>query len=676
MSTFDGASVRKMDYRQTQIAAMEPEYKVPASWAEGPVQNRFRKVTDKCCLIIFLIFFVFLLATGIYAFIKADPKGIRKVYDSSSNVCGEGAAVDYPLLYLQTFTAPYVSVCVKSCPSFDYNAIKYGSTANGSLKAFEFNAQYAGLSHTKLVDMTEVEAFGFNADWVNGYFTKSQWDAYLASFNVDCLTNNQVSSCKQSGKFHIYDSYPVLNTFCEPLSPKAGLLFNRVESKLDNGNIGDMVFALPIFGYTALLALGISLIFLIVVTCCPWLITWLIFIGTGALLITAGGVIIASMAYTGPLNDSLNPLRVKYLQFFIAYKVPLIIFGVVLIFAGLMVFILMCKHRKSISAAIPLIKIASRTTLKNPLLILLSVFILALQFLVLFLELLTIIKIYALGTEVRDVTDGSPFVTYEDSPFQKFLLVVHAFGLYWLIVVLNNFNDFVCSAIAVNFYWFSKIENIRVFCHTLGHSIGTIAMSIFILPTLVIKICFGWLDFLTSSDSPNCFQRAIRGVLCPCCWLYENFVDVISESAFAVVYMGSENFWPANKRFYYLSEKYYDLSSTISFAGILFQGVGKALIVIGSAAFGYTLYKRDIQYQQNIDNIALLVFVCGLIGFAVGSLFVNLFSTTYDSMVACFLVEQNIQDMTGRAITNCPPEVKQVLDDLRAEKNSNYHPLV
>lgn len=75
--------------------------------------------------------------------------------------------------------------------------------------------------------------------------------------------------------------------------------------------------------------------------------------------------------------------------------------------------------------------------------------------------------------------------------------------MYWLIVFLNNFNDYICSAIAVNYYWTAKIQNMRVFCHTLGHTIGTIALTIVILPACIIKSIFCWLEFFVDVDKPN-----------------------------------------------------------------------------------------------------------------------------------------------------------------------------
>ena len=685
MNNFDRVENAPRDDRQQLIAELEPECKCPVSWADGPVRNAYRKVTDKCCLVLFVLYLLAMIGTGIYAYVNSDPRGINKVYDSSGNICGEGKAADYPLLYMQTFSEPYKSVCVKECPQFDYNQIKYNATGVSTypdgteipeLYIRDFNSKHAGLSHTSSRDIHEKEAFDFNEGWVNGYFTRDQWNSYLGSDGVECLPNNEIKDCNYNpNSFYVYDSYPVSGIFCAPLSPKAGLLFNKVSNKFDNGDIGDMMFALPLFGWVALAALGMSLVFLIVITCCTRLITWFLIFSLGVLFIAFGGVIIANYAYTGPLNDSWNALRVKYLEYLIVHKPYLLTLAACMILFGLITFIIMCKHRKSINIAIPMIIIASRSTLKNSLLIFLSIFIMAAQLFVFFIEVFIVLKIYAMGVEKRDSAAGSPFVTYETNSESHALIVLHVFGAYWLITVLNNFNDFVCAAIGVNYYWGSQIENMRIFCHSLGHNIGSVAWSILLLPIMLIKLAFGWIDWLTSSDHPNAFQRGVRKILCPCCWFYERFIDVISESYFAITYIGSENFWPANKRYYYLSEKYYDQSSTISFVGGLFSLVAKLLIVIATLAIGYSIYKESIEYQQNIDNIGLLFVLFALVGFFVGSLFVNLFATTYDSMLTCYLVELNIQDTSGRAITKCPEELREVMREMKQEKDAGYNRL-
>ena len=119
-----------------------------------------------------------------------------------------------------------------------------------------------------------------------------------------------------------------------------------------------------------------------------------------------------------------------------------------------------------------------------------------------------------------------------------------------------------------------------------------------------------------------------------------------------------------------------DEVSTISIVGNMFSLIGKLLITLATVAIAYSIYKESIEYQQNIDNIGLLFFISALIGFFVGSLFINLFSTTYEAFFTCFLIQQNIQDLSpnqGGAIdSNCPEELRRTLRELRQERSGAY----
>lgn len=125
---------------------------------------------------------------------NSNANDLTRIYDSEDNVCGEGATADFPFLFMQNFDAPYKSVCVKECPQFDYNAIKYNIPYNGDtsknpdydkpLDYENFSKNFAGLSHTKDLNFNEKEAFAFNADWVNGYFTEEQFNTYKNSIPI------------------------------------------------------------------------------------------------------------------------------------------------------------------------------------------------------------------------------------------------------------------------------------------------------------------------------------------------------------------------------------------------------------------------------------------------------------------------------------------------------------
>lgn len=94
---------------------------MPVEWRFGPIKDVHRRVTDKTCLLFFILYLISMIITGAWGLSRASNVPFYKVYDSSRNVCGEGRAKDFPLLYMQTFSKPYRSVCVRACPSFDYN---------------------------------------------------------------------------------------------------------------------------------------------------------------------------------------------------------------------------------------------------------------------------------------------------------------------------------------------------------------------------------------------------------------------------------------------------------------------------------------------------------------------------------------------------------------------------
>ncbi len=215
MEGTEGQSAGRI-FRQRQLEELEAEYKVPMEWSDGPAKNRLRKITDKCCFFLFVVYLLVMIGTAIYAIQHSHADDIQSVYDSSGNMCGRDGAKVYPYLYMQNFKKNFKSVCVKECPTFDYNAIKAGKKANAvrrleeekpaqaqqpaqeekpaqaqqpvqaqqpaeelSPMGFEeFTKNYSGLSHTHNISMQPKEAFGYDIGWANDYFTQQQWLDY------------------------------------------------------------------------------------------------------------------------------------------------------------------------------------------------------------------------------------------------------------------------------------------------------------------------------------------------------------------------------------------------------------------------------------------------------------------------------------------------------------------
>ena len=77
---------------------------------------------------------------------------VLAVLDSSGNECGKGAYKEYKYLYFFNFDVPYSSVCVKKCPKFDYNQMKYNSTGTRSkpiepMTYYQFKSKFYDCNH-------------------------------------------------------------------------------------------------------------------------------------------------------------------------------------------------------------------------------------------------------------------------------------------------------------------------------------------------------------------------------------------------------------------------------------------------------------------------------------------------------------------------------------------------
>lgn len=203
----------------------------------------------------------------------------------------------------------------------------------------------------------------------------------------------------------------------------------------------------------SIVALLLGIIFLLMMKMCAGCLSTLVLIAVIASLISIGTALLYSVYHTGPLNQSFNAMRVKYLSFIQSYKTQLVILAIFFLIAALVLIVTSICKRKSISKGHLLIKMASGMAFNNCGLLLLSVVIVVLQVCVFFFEIYVMLRIYTSGEEIHEEKDGNPFVHYDLSSWNKFQIFMHCFGTYWLIIVLNNFNDYVCSAVTVNNYF-------------------------------------------------------------------------------------------------------------------------------------------------------------------------------------------------------------------------------
>lgn len=660
------------DARKKRVDSLGEKYQIPEFWGDKlPV--KIRKCTDICCLIIFVIVVVLMFITTIIILTSTNPTDLYKLYDSSGNDCGVGDAKDYPLLYMQTFKSPYKSVCVKSCPSYDYNQMKYNATgalsrpvhegedsdysrayikASSTLGFEVFDQSFAGKSSTHSIKMDNAEIFGFDSGFANSFYTAAGWESYLSRMHVDCFPNQEFANCEyKKNTFWVYDSYPVLGLMCAPLHPKPALFFYKISSKINHGMIGDLLDSKWLFLYTGLIAILVSIVFLALTQFCGKFIVWIIGIATALLFILLGIGVFVTYHHDGPLHDKANHLKIKYLSFLLAHKILFHFLAVVFILIGIYIIYVLISKRKDINLALPLLEIAAKSSLRNFLLIFVGFMVIVLQALFILVELYVILRLFTMGKEQNDREHGSPFVDYDLGFVSIMLLILHVFGSYWVLVWLNNFNDFINSAVTVNYYFGTKLNNLNIFCHSLGHNAGSVAWTIVILPTLIIKTVFWPFKWCFTTEHPNKLQKKVNSSCNGCCVCYEYLFDSICENYMAITYMGSENFLIATRRYFFLTQKYLAEHQTVSFLGFLYSILARCGIAILSGYFGILIYRSNQELQQNVKYVGIVFMILFVISFFIASLFINLLSTAYDTVLICYLAEFNLFEQSKSQYT-------------------------
>lgn len=301
---------------------------MPKRLSLGPVPKR--GMTDILCCIIFLLTLVFFFTFGILYSVKKTSGDLTTIMDSSGNLCGKDAAVkDYPFLYMYKFDAKYRSVCVKECPKFDYNQIKYNANGKNSSKITPLYFETYG-SEVKSQSSTfglsgGRNAYDYDPNFAAGYFTKEQWYTYVNRFPVKCYPNKEVSNCGYSeadGNW-LYDSRANFFKVCGALASSAVTSSGASVSNLNVGWIFDLIQARWMIIASAFIALISAAIVLMISNCLINIIVWILVI-FAVLMLCVLAVFFAILGFgdhsSKLQSNNFSAATVKSYQALTAYK--------------------------------------------------------------------------------------------------------------------------------------------------------------------------------------------------------------------------------------------------------------------------------------------------------------------------------------------------------------------
>lgn len=633
----------------------------------GPVKEN--KFTDVFCCIFFLGYVAGMIAIVVLNLANSNIGSMREISDSEGNICGSDSGFeDYPNLMMFNFAAPYRSVCVKECPKFDYNQIKYNADGTNSsviepvyfenfTKAVEYEwrlnggeGTYEG-GHADGTDGSSASSgdkpFAFDAEFAKGYYTEDQWNTYVGNFQLECKTNADVASCANNvGKENfLYDSRAYFGNSCFPLAPKVAKYGSALGDMSSSAE--DLRIALWAIVGSIVAALVISLLILLVTRifmgCTIWTLIS-IFILSCFLLSFAAFFLLYLSGQAGAYEkwiEKLGPNQASQLKKITQSKKIILGIAIVSLLAGIGMLVYVCKKRKSISVATGVLEVAAKFVFRYPVLFIIMLLCFFLQLGTFLACAFGILSVHTSGTSVRDPVRGGPFPTFEYDIWKWAEMIYMGLGTYWTLAFWNNLCDFTVAGAAVNAY-FGKTDSVvgGPFCGGLIYHLGSIAYGSLILgPCSLFRIVFGWFQALARDDKPNAIQKLMGKLCCCCLWPYEKWCMRVDDNAFAMIWLTKLNLCPAGKKDFYLSRRVGEKVGNAKWIGMFYSICARFSIVALTTYVSWLCFTKWEYFNTKLQNPMIPTFAVFFIGLIISTLVMNLFSTACEANLMCYLTQ-------------------------------------
>jgi len=606
--------------------------------------NQNRVCTDMPCIGLFGVYCAILFFwIWIVAYEEGDPDRLIRGVNHAGKICGESDGVEHlPYAFWPVLTDYRFKVCTDDCNKATYT-------------------DYA-TNHITL-------PIGYQVPEVNG----------APAVGADLLG---------------YKSKPYLKRYCRPILDSLEGLVEGMDSNTEIAEraIGDIKTAMPLFGWTFMVAMIMSFLFILLMRFCVGVFVWGII-----LLILVSGYGLGYILYDWSKDDEdeLEANEEKY-RFWAAifFWVATTIFFLIIIFA-----------RKRIKIAIEVIKSASRALADMPFMVLFPVPVIIIFAGFFFAWAYAAIYIFSAGeTNDKDTPDGLhgtlegetfaaennmytvgatyKVLDYDDTIKNSF--APHFFLLLWVTQIFIYFT-FMVVAGAVADWYFTPRENgdkkrgmgedelsrcaVTKSCwRSARYHLGSIIFAAAIIAIIqFIRAVVHYIERqLNPGDkAPNPIQKFLFRCLDCMLWCLECCLDKLNRNALVWVQVYGDAFCPSVcGSFMLIWANLFRVAVITFFSGIVTL-LGKILIpVFSTAIMAMVLHYHDD--YEDITSVWYPLIIIFIISLCVAQVFMTVYDTTIDTIFLCFLIDEKHNKSTGAMMAD--PNLREIVQ--KYEKQS------
>jgi len=616
----------------------QDEYKgepVDDELANGPMEKR--SCTDPLCCLFFVAFLAGMIGVAGYAITKGNPTLIGRGYDKDGYMCGiDSGYEDYPYLYFPIPTTGYLTytVCLKTCPT----------SADTSVQCKE-NSYYS-------------------PDVVTGKVQCTNSQASLSLFS------SLIGSSSMATQFFVYDSIGFVDRFCVPSATEE--IFGSATSTVFDSDmleqwISDIRNTWQVLVCSFGVAFALGLVYMVLLKYCSGVLTWsaiLAFIGGTAVLgwqfyekAQTSQDVEDSTTDTSSTSSFGNTVTTEKAVAYLSWAIAIIT-----------VLAVLCLFNR-IRLAIAIMKAAADYVKETPSAMLLPPFTVVV--LCIFYGYWGFTSVYLVSSGDPSRLEDSAFGTFEFDKNLQRLLIYHLFGLLWFNAFVIAATQFVLASSTCLWYFSQGTGQgakgtIRKSIHRLlRYHFGSIAFGSLILAIVqMIRLILAYMQSQAKKMQGK-EGRIIKFVLgCLQCYMacFERFVKFLNKNAYIQIALTGKNFCLAAKDAFFLILRNPLRFGVVNGIGAIFIFFGKVFVASITALIGFLVITKWDRFSAQLYSPFIPTFVMFVFAYAIGAVFMTVYGLASDAILACFVVDEELNQKKNAPARHCPESLRTFLN--------------
>jgi len=599
--------------------------------ANGPLENR--SCRDVLCCLLFIAFMGGMIAVAAYGIHNGNPTLLARGYDYDGNMCGIAKGYeDYKYLYFANPVENHLTetLCLKTCPT---------GNSNSSSSTLQCKAN---------------------------------------SLTSDCAAKNDNF---RKGSIYIYSSVNFVSRVCIPtvLAEAGEESASAASNAVLNANmfqewISDIKTTWPVIAISVAVAFAIGLFYMVLMRYCSGVLTWLAIIA----FITCSAVLgwrffKEAKNLQATISDSTSSDDRTTIQKSVrSDKIIAYICWAVAAGSALMV---LCLYSR-IKLAIAILKAAADYVKETMIVFLVPV--VAVLFLAAWFAYWAVTAVFLVSAGDAVQAKNSAFGTFNYDKKLQYYMIYHLFGLLWFAAFVAAATQFIIAS-STCIWYFSQgtgqgaSGTVRKSVYRFfRYHFGSIAFGSLILAVVqLIRIILSYMEAQAKKAGAHESKVAQFAFKCLQCYLacFERFIKFLNKNAYIQIALTGKNFCLAAKDGFMLAmgnPLRYSVLYGIAGVFVLF---GKVFISALTGLAAFLVITRWDKFSSQLYSPVIPTLIVLVFAYAIGNVFLTVYGMAAETILACFVLDEEINKKKNAPPRHCPESLKSFLD-MHAKKNN------